>query len=222
MTTVTVIEDNEDLRRLTKLFLEQNKFSVTTHEDAEALLSVDAHSDIYVIDINLPEMDGYVLTQKIRTIYPECGIVILSARDGSVDIARGYEAGCDVYLAKPTAPEVLLAALRRLEIRSKEPRRQKNMPYIKAQTLHNGSLKVRLSAQETALMQRLILAGQRGLERFEIAESLGMDLDTNVRKSIELRILRLRRKLAKVGLDDSCIGTIRGYGYRLTIEIKCA
>ncbi|MCV2875056.1 response regulator transcription factor [Rhodobacteraceae bacterium XHP0102] len=219
MTTISIIEDNEDLRRLTKLFLEQNGFSVTTYEDAEALLTANEYSDIYVIDINLPEMDGYELTRKIRKIHPWRGIVVLSARDSSADMARGYESGCDIYLAKPTAPEVILGAVRRLEARSKEPYRQKHMPYIKAQTLHNGPSTVQLSEKEATLMQKLILAGRRGLERFEIAEILGMDLDADLSKSIELRILRLRRKLNKVGLESSCIGTVRRYGYRLTIEV---
>lgn len=215
MTTLALIEDNDDLRALTEKYLLRKGFSVCAYSAAEDFLESATNADIFIIDINLPDMIGFELVEKLRATDPESCLIILSARERKSDIIRGYDVGADIYLTKPIEPEILLAAINRLA--SRMAARTARLPAVEVSStkLTFGECSEAVSQGEVTLLHRLSVAGSRGLERYEIAECLGFDLDTYNSKALEVRVLRLRRKLDKLGLEPGVVETIRGFGYRL-------
>lgn len=222
MATIALIEDNEDLRQLTSLFLEQHGYKVISCEDAESFLETNVSIDLFIIDLNLPEMDGFTLVKSIRASDPEAGIIILSARDWDGDIVKGYEFGADIYLTKPTDPSILLSTVRRLIQRSARLSVRSDNLLVDRITLvmrfDSGTCSV--SASELAIINRLAVAGMRGLERYEIAAVLNLDLDNGSRKAIDVRIVRLRKKLASIGCAKGALETMHGFGYRLNLPVQ--
>lgn len=220
MTAIALVEDNEDLRRLTALFLRSKGYEVQDAASAEDLADLAGAPNIYVVDINLPETSGYDLIRNLRAMSNEVGILVLSARERACDVSEGYSAGADIYLTKPTDPRVLLAAIQRIEQRLTSRTGCSAVVDVTRRTLSLGARVARLSAAEARLLYQLSLAGERGLERWEIAQILGMDLDRSVTKALEVRIVRLRRKLREVGLEDPTIDNARGIGYRLVAPVR--
>jgi DNA-binding response OmpR family regulator len=222
MTSIALVEDNDDLRQLTSRFLSLRGYAVQEAAAAEDLAEFHNIPDIYVIDLNLPETSGYDLVRNLRAASDEVGIIILSARERARDITDGYDAGADIYLTKPVSPEILLAALGRLERRGHRQARSGQTLQIdraKRQIVQPQGNNIRLSEAELGLLYYLSVAGDRGMERYEIAQSLGMNLDQEINKALEVRITRLRKKLRQAGAADPAIENRRGIGYRLTTPI---
>jgi DNA-binding response OmpR family regulator len=222
MTTITLVEDNDDLRQLTSRFLNSKGYEVMQAASAEELAELSGLPNVYIVDLNLPETNGYDLIRNLRSISNDVGIVVLSARDRSIDITRGYEAGADVYLTKPVDPNILIAALRRLEARNARTRDGAGVLVIDKlrREIDQDGANIRLSEPEFNLLYQLSIAGERGLERWEVAEVMGMNLDRDVTKALEVRITRLRKKLRAGGAPDYAIEARRGFGYRLRGELR--
>ncbi len=110
--TALVIEDDDDIRRLLEIVLQQSGFAVTSAIDGatglEAARGTDA--EIVTVDVGLPDIDGYEVVRRIR---PDFGgrIVMISARSTDADRAAGLAAGADAYLTKPFRPRELRASL---------------------------------------------------------------------------------------------------------------
>lgn len=224
MTTIALVEDNDDLRQLTGRFLHSKGYEVLQAASAEDLAGLSRRPDIYIVDINLPETNGYELIRNLRRISNELGIVVLSARDRVSDITHGYEAGADIYLTKPVDPRILVAAVRRLEARAASRRDETGVLVIAKdkREITNCDQKVRLTESELNLLYQLSIAGVRGLERWEVAEVLGMDIDGEITKALEVRITRLRKKLRAGGGPDNAIEARRGFGYQLHARLRFA
>lgn len=224
MTTITLVEDNDDLRQLTSRFLNSKGYEVMQAASAEELAELSGLPNVYIVDLNLPETNGYDLIRNLRSISNDVGIVVLSARDRSIDITRGYEAGADVYLTKPVDPNILIAALRRLEARNARTPDGAGVLVIDKlrREIDQDGANIRLSEPEFNLLYQLSIAGERGLERWEVAEVMGMNLDRDVTKALEVRITRLRKKLRAGGAPDYAIEARRGFGYRLNAPIRFA
>jgi DNA-binding response OmpR family regulator len=222
MTTIVLIEDNDDLREFTALFLVQHGYTVVPCGDAESFFETNTTASLFIIDLNLPEMDGYSFVQSIRASDPDAAIIILSARDCDYDIVKGYELGADIYLTKPTNPDVLLSTVRRLTQRHAGLNAQRMGLCIDriTQVMHFDQASCSISGSDLAILYRLSIAGARGMERFEMAEVLNLDLDEVSRKAIDVRIVRLRKKLASIGCAKSSLQTMRGYGYRLNLPMQ--
>lgn len=221
MTTIALVEDNDDLRHLTTRFLESKGYEVMQAASAEELVELAGHPNIYIVDLNLPETNGYELIRNLRAMSNYVGIVVLSARDRTSDITQGYEAGADVYLTKPVDPTILFAALRRLEARAASMTNKSEVLVIVTdrREIVNSGQAIRLSESEMNLLHHLSVAGARGLERWEVAEVMGMDLDNEITKALEVRITRLRKKLRAGGAQGEVIEARRGFGYQLRTRL---
>jgi DNA-binding response OmpR family regulator len=219
---IALIEDNIELQEMTARFLRQHGYQVMGVAAAEELAELCAAPDLYLVDLNLPTISGYALIERIRATAPDVGIIVTSARERNEDITRGYEIGADVYLTKPIDPDLLLAAVKRLEKRTlHSPERPDTaIVYQSSRTLQRGDEAVRLSEAECRLLYQLRLAGSDGLERWELMELLGLDLDQDTQNTLEVRITRLRRKLRAVGLHGEVLAAVRNLGYRLTANLE--
>lgn len=115
MPTALVIEDDDDIRRLLEVVLQQEGFTVRAAANgADGIGALEAEPpDLALVDVGLPDMEGYEVVRRSRAATTG-RIVMLSARTQDADIRTGLEAGADAYLTKPFRPQQLRTDLRRI------------------------------------------------------------------------------------------------------------
>ncbi len=184
-------------------------------------------SDLFILDLNLPGEDGLSLTARIREVYPSVGIIIATARTESMDRTSGYETGADIYLTKPFELPELIAAMTAVARRCQTvPDRGSGSGSLLR--LHRRTFVLEgadggfadLSADEAAILDGLVRAPAFQLEYWQIFELLGLSFDENAKRNLEVRIVRLRKKMARAGLDGESIKVMRNWGYRLVAQLR--
>lgn len=226
--SVLVVEDHDILREATVSLLARAGHRAVGVDCAEALAEATAglSFDLFVIDINLPGEDGLSLARRLRATQPLAGIVIMTARGALPDRLAGYESGADLYLSKPVEPAELLAAIASLgrrvveaEARASSPQPPRFSVDIGGRWLSGPGGEETLTPSEATLLAAFARARLRRLETWQLMELLGEDPQTYAKSALEVRILRLRQKLVRVGADDGCLKALRGYGYELAVPI---
>ena len=225
---IVLVEDHDILRQMLKLALEEGGHRVTALSCAEELED-EAHgttADIFLIDLNLPGEDGLRLTERIRAAHPLAGLIVVTARSSMQDKIESYARGADLYMGKPVEVAELFAAVAALGRRRERVAlllhqhpgfmlSQQRMTVSK-----NGHPPVLLTASETAMLVALSRAPGHRLAYWQIAETLGLDLQDYPKASLEVRIVRLRKKLVSAGADTNCIEAVRGHGYQLCLQVQ--
>ena len=220
---ITVVEDHDFLRGVIVDLLTKQGHNVHGLFCAE---DVDddprfALTDVYVIDLNLPDEDGLSLARRIRASHPKVGIVMVTARDKLDDKIRGYESGADVYLAKPVDPQELVAVIGAFSRRIQEDADQTAALRVdrRALTLNGPAGCVALSQSEIILLSGLTMAPGRMLERWQLMDAIGKDGEGISNTSLEVRIATLRKKIATVSETKPAIQSIRNVGYKLCVPV---
>lgn len=225
---ILVIDDDADIRELIAHQLERAGFGVSAAASvAQAEMILATHSfDVIVLDLNLPDGDGIDLCRTLRALGRAEGVIMVTARDASIDRVLGLELGADDYLTKPFEPRELVARIRNLVRRradGADPGRNKRFARFGPWTLdllqrrliaENDSLII-LSSAEYRILELLVRHANTTLSR----EALLPDkrtLPANDR-SIDIQISRLRAKLATP--DESLILTVRNEGYLLASDV---
>lgn len=217
---IIVVEDNDDLREATVDALFQEGYKVQGLDCAESLSELSSWQsiDLMVVDLNLPGEDGLSLARRVRTLQPDIGIIMVTARGLTVDKQRGYASGADIYLAKPVSLEELSAAIQALSRRLK-PRAAQLAGFRLDPASHSlnspNQATLVLSSQESALLVALSRAPEGRLETWQLIEILGKEKAENPKMALEITIARLRAKLQKGGCSGISIKSIRNWGYQL-------
>lgn len=223
MLNVIIVEDYRDLRESLVDAMVAEGYHVAAFESAEAFWSGCGLStvDLMILDLNLPGDDGIKTARRVRDKYPRIGIVMLTARGEPDERRIGYEAGADVYLSKPSSLIELTAAVgslaRRLEHREHRPK----FLVLDAveMTLSGSQATVPLSASESDLLVEFARALDGKLEIDCITNLLDNEGDVS-KAAIEVRILRLRKKMIAAGASGQPIKAVRNHGYKLGIRIN--
>lgn len=226
MTTVLLIDDDEELSALLREYLEQEGFDVAVSPDGERALGkiVDTRADIVVLDIMMPKVDGIEVLRRIRA-ESTIPVLMLTARGDETDRIRGLDLGADDYLAKPCSPAELAARIRAVLRRAKSEDAPTEALRAGALALDptrhiatwNGEV-LKLTGIEFRLLESL--AGQKGrpVSRAELSEhGLGRALAPYDR-SIDVHISAIRQKLGTFADGRSPIMNVRGIGYQFVIE----
>jgi DNA-binding response OmpR family regulator len=219
MANILVIEDEPGISTFVAKGLRSSGYQPTTvGTGAEGLAhAVTGGYDLVVLDIGLPDIDGFEVLRRMRESGTRTPVIILTARASVTDTVAGLEGGADDYMAKPFRFEELLARVR-LRLRSTAPAED-------AITLGHGDLgldvrtrqatvagrKVELSAREFALLETFLTHPEQVLSREQLLSRVwGYDFDpgSNV---VDVYVRYLRRKIGAERLV-----TVRGMGYRLT------
>ncbi len=219
MIEIVVVEDQDDYRELLVRLLEKEGYKAQGFADAESALEARIVPQIYLVDLNLPDMDGYRLIENIRATDSQAQIVILSARNRDDDVSKGYEVGADIVLSKPINAAVLISALKRLS-RKFNKDIETAMLNLQTSVVSLGDAQATLSQSEGQILAKLSVGGTEGIAYWGIAELIGFDVDSQFQNKLEVRILRLRKKLESIGCSGDCIKSIRGYGYRINMLLR--
>ncbi len=217
---VLIIDDDERLNALLTEYLGRFNFEVTTAVHPEAGLRAlrGSDPDIVILDVMLPEMDGFAVCRRIRE-FSRVPIVMLTARGEVTDRIVGLELGADDYLPKPFEPRELVARIQAV-LRRGVPGADdvlKAGPLEVNWTTRSARLDDReldLTGAEFELLGLLVRNRGRVLSRDRIMdETRGVDWDAYDR-SIDVLVSRLRQKLGDDAKRPRFIRTIRGSGYR--------
>jgi DNA-binding response OmpR family regulator len=183
-------------------------------------LSREERPDLVLLDLMLPQMDGYSVCRELRTAGQTCGIIMLTAKGSEEDILAGFESGADDYVTKPFSISQLLARVEAVLGRS---RRNKTEPVSglglrlrpDLALLESSRGAVELSAREIAVLRLLLTEPHRIVSRrVLLREAWGMNnVDGLETRTVDVHMAKLRKKLAET--SDCTIQAVRGQGYRL-------
>lgn len=221
---VYIADDEVNILNIIKVFLEREGFEVETFTDGRQLLEAFRRrpASLLVIDVMMPEMDGYSLCAAIRQISP-VPIIIVSAKDTEADRIAGLTIGSDDYLTKPFSPLELVARvkalLRRVELDT-QPEKSKVLHVAdvvidpNAKTVTCKGQEVPLTQLEFALLHYMVMNRYRAVSRAELLDKVwGYETAVETRATDDA-VKRIRAKLAKAG-SSLKIDTVWGFGFRI-------
>lgn len=218
---ILIVEDEKSLADIIKKGLEEEGYAVDVAYNGEEglFMSENEPSDLIILDIMLPIIDGMTILKKIRKAGIKTPVVMLTAKDTIMDKVAGLDSGADDYLTKPFSFEELLARMRALLRRNTEVKTAILMIANLAINTATHEVKregkdILLSAKEYALLEYMAINRNKVLSRTALTEHLynqDFDLDSNV---IDVFINRIRNKI-DLGYDIKLIHTVRGAGYKL-------
>lgn len=220
---ILIIEDEKNLARFVSLELQHEGYEVTIAHDGRSGLeqAIDDDFDLILLDLMLPEMDGYEVTRRLRqekTTY----VIMMTARDSVMDIVSGLDRGADDYIVKPFAIEELLARVRatfrRQDFESEKSSSDGSAIYrdlkIDSQnrSVVRGDTTIPLTKREFDLLNALMSNINRVMTREELLSRVWKydeAVETNV---VDVYVRYLRGKIDVPG-RESYIQTVRGMGY---------
>ena len=218
---ILLVEDDTAIARSLKEGLEDESYAVdVVHDGNEGYRTAAADDyDVIILDIMLPEMNGYEVCRALRNDGNKTPILMLTARDAERDIVEGLDTGADDYLAKPFSFDVLLARIRALLRRPNEKLEEilqvgdlKLDPSSKKVT--RASQEINLTAKEYGVLEYLMRNKGKVLSKEQIISHV-WDFDADVLpNNVELFIMFLRRKIDKP-FKSKLIHTVSGFGYKL-------
>ena len=231
-TTILVIEDDRQIRRVVQAYLEQASYRVLTAVDGDYGLALAQHEKpaLIVLDVMLPGLDGWEITRRLRQSADEAvasvHIILLTARVEEADRVQGLTLGADDYVVKPFSPRELVArvqaALRRMQRLSMAAGAQvlaqgglRLDPTLRSATLDGQP--VPLTAVEFDLLYTLMRHPGRPFTRDALLNLLqaGSEAQEPVYdRTIDVHIKNLRRKLGESGRHSRFVETVHGIGYR--------
>jgi DNA-binding response OmpR family regulator len=217
---ILVIDDEQSIREVVAVTLEQAGFLVRTAVDGADGLTVtrDWSPDCILLDVMMPKIDGLALIPLLRRL-TEAPIVLLTARGDVRDRIQGLEAGADDYLAKPFDADELVArlntALRRPALRTVSHLRFADLAIdLDLRTVHRADEEIDLSTREFDLLATLMRRPKRVFTRDELLDLVwGSERDVSP-ATVETYISYVRAKIDR-NSDRKLLRTIRGVGYAL-------
>jgi two-component system phosphate regulon response regulator OmpR len=220
---ILVVDDDTRIRTLLKKFLGQNGFRVTmaaSAADARRLLA-GLDFDLIILDVMMPGETGVELTRALRE-EKQVPILMLTALSETDSRIEGLEAGADDYLPKPFDPRELLLRISNILRRGAQPTTPKVEqivfgPYtfqIARRELKRAGEPLKLTDREQDI---LVMFAQRAGETIPRHELVGNDTEVGER-TIDVQINRLRRKIERDPSNPVWLQTVRGIGYRLSVE----
>ena len=216
---ILVVDDDDRIRDLTRRFLSNLGYHVTAANGgvtAKKLLE-QLVFDLIVLDVMMPQVDGFELLEHLRQTDKTTPVIMLTARGETTDRIEGLKLGADDYLTKPFEPEELAlriaAVLRRVVV--EEPVEEIEMSGIifnlAREELKDGDKLVRLTDGETQLLKILAENAGEPVSRETLANGTSAGAD----RSVDVQITRLRRKIEPDPKEPIHIQTVRSIGYRL-------
>ena len=225
---ILLVEDEEHLLEAIKLNLEMEGYKVTTATDGKKALRVfkEERFNLIILDVMLPEIDGFQVAETIRLENSEVPIMFLTAKNTNEDRVNGLRKGADDYLVKPFNLEELILRVNNLVKRglSSEEKKELNTYKIGDKTIYFNSFELRnddgtvtpLTKKETMLLKLLIERRNEAVSREQILETVwNYDVYPSTR-TIDNFILTFRKYFEPDQKNPKYFHSIRGVGYKFT------
>jgi len=226
MEKIFLVEDDENFGSVLKAYLEVNDFNVVWVDDGkDAVKRFRIESfDICILDVMLPNVDGFSIGKEIKLVNPEIPLIFLTAKSLKADVVQGFKLGADDYITKPFDSEVLLYKIRAILNRHSQakPIEERQNDFMigryrfnyEIRTVFLGEKEQKLSPKEADLLRLLCKKNNGILAREEALKTIWGDDNYFTTRSMDVFITKLRKILK----DDSSIEieNIHGSGFRLT------
>ena len=225
MKKVLVLEDETSIRSFVVINLKRAGYeAIEAGTGAEAFEQLKQNPDIKVaiLDIMLPDIDGFEVCRKIRASDPHVGIIMLTARTQEMDKVTGLMTGADDYVTKPFSPAELTARIDALYRRTGGTEQLDNGEIVQGpfrlntrnRTLEKNGVRIKLTQVEYAIMKMFMDNPGKALSREDILNTVwGRDYFGEL-KIADVNIRRLRIKIEDDPTNPSFITTVWGYGYK--------
>jgi two-component system response regulator CssR len=211
-----LVEDDENLNLVLTSYLQQEGWQVSSFlsgEEARRAIADPPH--LWILDIMLPDIDGYQLIREIKAASPHTPVIFISARDADIDRIVGLELGSDDYLPKPFLPRELVIRSRKLleRVYNTTSHSEAILPY----RINEASRSVTLEEEEIDLTSKefdllLFFVKNRGqaLSREQILAHIWGEDYFGTDRAVDDLVRRLRKKMPRLRIE-----TLYGYGYRM-------
>lgn len=223
MSRILIIEDDPEIRKIEKDYLENNGFEVVVAAEGKAgLLMVDTQKpDLVILDLNLPKMDGLEVCKGIRKL-SNIPIIMITARTKEFDESIGFDLGADDYIKKPFSPKIMVARVKALlkragDVFGEEILNIKDLTFDVANyTLTRGKESIALTKIQYDILIALAKNAGRVLKRDELLDKGYKEAFANevFDRTIDAHIKNIRKALGDNPKDPKYISTIRGVGYK--------
>ena len=229
MKTVLIAEDEEDIRNIMTLYLQQEYHVISYGNGEEALVGIiENKPDIVLLDVLLPGINGFAICQHLREKKVMTPVIFVSAKREQRDKIRGLEIGADDYMTKPFDPAELMARVRANLRRSNQSNQEAEMEDSSNQIIMIGDLHIdtelyyvtvggepiHLSTKEMQLLILLASNPNRVYSTEQLYDLIWGEGHYGDLKTVSVHISTLRKKIEKHPAKPEYIITIRGFGYK--------
>jgi DNA-binding response OmpR family regulator len=224
MATILIIEDEPELVKVLRSYLEQAGFNVLSAGRGDSGLSTWEHKrpDLVILDLNLPGMDGLDVAREIRR-KSSTPVIMLTARVEEMDELIGLELGADDYITKPFSPRVVVARVRALLRRAEGGPVESHVLRVMdleidqdAHSVKRGGQLIELTPTEFNLLVTLASQPGRAFSRLQLLEASQGAAYEGYERTIDAHIKNLRAKLEPDPKNPDYIETVFGIGYRFS------
>lgn len=221
---ILVVDDDKNTRQLMRAVLEAENYTVFTAVDGEDALRVmdEEYIDLVVLDVMMPNMDGYEFTKVLRQNHSELPILMVSAKQLPADRKQGFLVGTDDYMTKPVDEEEMLLRIKALLRRARIADERKivvgdvTLDYDSLTVTKNGETQ-ELPQKEFQLLYKLLSYPGKIFTRIQLMDEIwGVDSNTGW-ETVTVHIGRLRKRFE--GWEEFEIQSVRGLGYKAVKKV---
>lgn len=232
LSRILVVDDEERIRRLLKMYLEKEGYEIEEAEDGETALSLAMNRDyaLILLDVMLPGIDGIEVCTRLRQV-KATPVVMLTAKGEEMNRVQGFEVGADDYVVKPFSPREVIYRVKAILRRSsatafltKEMNTSNSIvfPHLiiehDAHRVTAGGQEVSLTPKEYELLHYLAVSPDKVFSREELLKDVWNYEFFGDLRTVDTHVKRLREKLNKVSSEAaSMITTVWGVGYKLEV-----
>jgi two-component system, OmpR family, response regulator ResD len=229
---ILVVDDEERIRRLLRMYLEKEGYEIEEAEDGESALqlALDRDFDLILLDLMLPGIDGLEVCARLRQ-YKATPVIILTAKGEEANRVQGFESGADDYVVKPFSPREVIYRVKAILRRSsataflaKEINSSNNIVFPHLVIEHDahrvtaGGHEIALTPKEYELLHYLAVSPDKVFSREDLLRDVWNYEFFGDLRTVDTHVKRLREKLNKVSLDAAAmITTVWGVGYKLEV-----
>ncbi len=219
MFKILIAEDDKNTRRWMEVILEENGYETKSATDGKKALEIldTFRADLIILDVMMPNMDGYEAAREIRSYDEETPILMISAKQNVTDRKEGFLSGIDDYMVKPVDEEEMLLRIKALLRRTKSVTEHKlvigdvTLDYDSLSVIKNGEV-LTLPQKEFYLLFKLLSSPDKIFTRIQLMDEIwGMESESSD-NTVNVHINRLRNRFENY--PEFEIVTIRGLGYK--------
>jgi DNA-binding response OmpR family regulator len=221
---IAVVENQDASREAIVHAAQQAGHYVMVAECAESLddLLINHTFDLFVVEANLPGEDGFSIVKRMRHAYPEIFIMMMTSRDAEKERIAAYENGADLILPNTASLAEMQASIASFS-RRKQLQAETNSEHLRLdlkRLVLTGHCDVSLGKSEMLILKGFVEAPNHRLAHWRLLELMGKEVNQRNHGTLQVAMLRIRKKLRAAGANGDAIKALSGQGYQLAYPVK--